>query len=86
MSLTTRPPRITAAAAPDPDDRYTATLDQIDRAVTELRARLDSARTAPRRRRTRALNDLHQRVRGMGLLLNEALGGWPPPPAPDEAP
>jgi hypothetical protein len=56
------------------EGRYLATLKALDQAATTLEAGLKDARTAPQFRRIGILNDLHQRVRGMGLLLNDALG------------
>jgi len=58
----------------NPDGRYLATLKELDRVAARLHAGLDDTRTAPQFRRNHILNDLHQRVRGMGRLLNDALG------------
>ena len=58
----------------NPDTRYFATLEALDEAVTTLQARLASARTAQLPNRTGVLDELHARVRGMSLLLNDALG------------
>jgi len=64
--------------------RYMATLQALDEAATALNAGLTEARTAPRLGRNRILNDLHQRVRGMGLLLNDALAEYAAPSTLDE--
>ena len=64
--------------------RYMATLQALDEAVSTLNAGLQDARTAPRVSRNRILNDLHKRVRGMGLLLNDTLADYAPSTTPDE--
>ncbi|MEV6925535.1 hypothetical protein AB0M46_13695 [Dactylosporangium sp. NPDC051485] len=87
MTLTITPPA--PATSPDPDDetgRYAAVLDQVDATMNSALQAARAAYHVPRAQRERVLADLHTRVRSMGLLLNEALGGWPPPPAADEAP
>jgi len=60
-----------------PHDPYTSTLDEIETAAETLCLSLIRARRSRGRSRVLSLIKLHNLVRGMGLELNLALGGWP---------
>lgn len=58
------------------EGRYRAMVEALEQVAGQLDVGLKVARLAPLTDRTRILNDLHKCVRGMGLLLNEALSEY----------
>lgn len=65
---------------------YTATLARLDSATRHLAMVVRAAERVNVGDRRQQLVELHNQVRAMALLLNHALGGWPPAPPDDEAP
>ncbi|MFG2042234.1 hypothetical protein [Dactylosporangium sp. NPDC048998] len=84
-----RRPTGVAGDLPDPGvvDRiqYLQTLDQVEAGLDRLHQLLHRSRRAPAGARGQRLTDLHTALRALGQVLNDAQGGWPPPPPEDEA-
>jgi hypothetical protein len=88
--MTTTTPTLDPVAAPGHPTDSTATRDTADRYTDTLRVlgtKADALNTAlveahvaadPHARR-QTLTDLHQQLRAMSGLANDALGGWPDP-------
>ncbi|GAA4256449.1 hypothetical protein GCM10022255_069330 [Dactylosporangium darangshiense] len=66
-------------------DHHSA-VDWLDRHAAEITRQARRAVAAVPEQRTAALADLRRTVHHLGRLLDKAVDGWPPPPAPDEAP
>ncbi|MFD0576103.1 hypothetical protein [Dactylosporangium darangshiense] len=85
-----RPPRHRPASAhtgpaTGAADHHSA-VDWLDRHAAEITRQARRAVAAVPEQRTAALADLRRTVHHLGRLLDKAVDGWPPPPAPDEAP
>lgn len=74
----------TSSTTFDTAGRYADTLRVLGGKAAALNTALvDAHVAADAHARTEALADLHQQLRAMAGLVNDALGGWPdPPPEP----